>query len=265
MRCFVRALLAPLVLALSAGMLTPTMASAKQGQSTERGAPAWSHVWDEDGPRARLAKAFYSHSDADDDEEARPRPRYRGENMQPKPQPRPGVAQKKQKRHAKQPHQRQLARHPHRQLTRHHGKHRHVAQSRRSTIAQSRRPVAAQSRRSPTRQAKAPAWTKRSLSTTPGPSGSGQHGIASYYWQPQPLASGGRFDPDAMTAAHRTLPFGTRVKVTHLASGRSVEVKINDRGPYIAGRIIDLSRAAAGVIGMTQQGIARVAVEVLGR
>ena len=68
-----------------------------------------------------------------------------------------------------------------------------------------------------------------------------------------------------MTAAHRTLPFGTRVRVTHAASGRSVDVRINDRGPYIAGRIIDLSRAAAGVIGMTGQGIARVSVSILGR
>jgi peptidoglycan lytic transglycosylase len=93
----------------------------------------------------------------------------------------------------------------------------------------------------------------------------GTLGMASYYWQPQALASGGRFNPNELTAAHKTLPFGTRVRVTHLGNGRSVEVKINDRGPYIAGRIIDLSRAAAGVIGMTAQGVARVAVEVLGK
>ena len=93
----------------------------------------------------------------------------------------------------------------------------------------------------------------------------GSLGMASYYWQPQALASGGRFDPNGMTAAHKSLPFGTRVRVTHLGNGRSVEVKINDRGPYVAGRIIDLSRAAAGVIGMTAQGVARVAVEVLGK
>jgi rare lipoprotein A len=55
------------------------------------------------------------------------------------------------------------------------------------------------------------------------------------------------------------------VRVTHAATGRSVDVRINDRGPYIAGRIIDLSRAAAGVIGMTGQGIARVTVSILGR
>ena len=96
------------------------------------------------------------------------------------------------------------------------------------------------------------------------PSG-GQHGVASFYWQPQRVAAGGWFNPNAMTAAHKTLPFGTRVRVTHQGNGRSVEVVINDRGPYIAGRIIDLSKAAASVIGMTGQGIARVAVEVLGR
>ena len=92
-----------------------------------------------------------------------------------------------------------------------------------------------------------------------------QTGIASYYWQPQALASGGRFDPNAMTAAHKTLPFGTRVRVKHLSNGRSVDVRINDRGPYVGGRIIDLSKAAAGKIGMTGQGVARVSMTVLGR
>jgi rare lipoprotein A len=96
-------------------------------------------------------------------------------------------------------------------------------------------------------------------------SGGGATGIASYYWQPQRVAAGGWFNPNAMTAAHKTLPFGTRVRVTHLGNGRSVEVTINDRGPYIAGRIIDLSKAAAGVIGMQGQGIANVRMDVLGR
>ena len=68
-----------------------------------------------------------------------------------------------------------------------------------------------------------------------------------------------------MTAAHKTLPFGTRVRVTHLGNGNSVDVVINDRGPYIAGRIIDLSRRAAQDIGMTGSGIARVRVSILGR
>jgi len=90
-----------------------------------------------------------------------------------------------------------------------------------------------------------------------------QVGVASYYWQPQALASGGRFNPNAMTAAHKTLPFGTRVRVRHLGNGRSVDVHINDRGPYVGGRIIDLSKAAAGKIGMTGQGVARVSMTVL--
>ncbi len=95
--------------------------------------------------------------------------------------------------------------------------------------------------------------------------GSGETGVASYYWEPQALASGGRFNPNAMTAAHKTLPFGTRVRVTHLGNGNSVDVVINDRGPYIAGRIIDLSKRAAQDIGMTGSGVARVKVAVLGR
>jgi rare lipoprotein A len=93
-----------------------------------------------------------------------------------------------------------------------------------------------------------------------GGSGSEQ-GVASYYWQPQALASGGRFNPNAMTAAHKTLPFGTRVRVTDKSSGRSVVVTINDRGPYIRGRIIDLSKAAAGSLGITGRGVAPVSVE----
>ena len=90
-----------------------------------------------------------------------------------------------------------------------------------------------------------------------------QTGLASYYWQPQSLASGGQFDPNAMTAAHRTLPFGTRVRVRHLASGRSVVVRINDRGPYVAGRVLDLSKGAATKIGMTEHGIARISMTML--
>lgn len=90
-------------------------------------------------------------------------------------------------------------------------------------------------------------------------------GIASYYWQPQKVASGGWFNPNAMTAAHKTLPFGTVVRVTNRNNGRSVTVKINDRGPYIKGRVIDLSKAAAQKIGMTGSGIAPVSVSIIGR
>lgn len=96
---------------------------------------------------------------------------------------------------------------------------------------------------------------------TGGSYGGGSTGIASYYWQGQQTASGQRFNPSGMTAAHRTLPFGTKVRVTNHSNGRSVVVTINDRGPFIKGRIIDLSRGAAQVIGMTGQGLARVSVE----
>ena len=98
-----------------------------------------------------------------------------------------------------------------------------------------------------------------------GSLGLSRTGIASYYWEPQALASGGRFNPNAMTAAHKTLPFGTRVRVGHLGNGRSVDVRINDRGPYVADRIIDLSKGAAAQIGLTTQGVARVSMTVLSR
>ncbi len=97
--------------------------------------------------------------------------------------------------------------------------------------------------------------------------GSGHSGMASYYGSElgSRTASGARFNPSAMTAAHRTLPFGTKVRVTNKRNGRSVIVTINDRGPFIRGRIIDLSSGAAGVIGMRSSGVAPVSVEVLGR
>lgn len=102
---------------------------------------------------------------------------------------------------------------------------------------------------------------------TPKPSVTGPThaltGIASFYWQEQMTSSGERFDRTAFTAAHRTLPFDTRVKVTNLANGRSVVVRINDRGPFKAGRVIDLSEAAAKSIDMTGRGIAQVRVEVV--
>ena len=89
--------------------------------------------------------------------------------------------------------------------------------------------------------------------------------MASYYGNESgsQTASGARFVASAMTAAHRTLPFGTKVRVTNKGNGRSVVVTINDRGPFVRGRIIDLSTGAAGVIGMMGAGVAPVTVEVL--
>ena len=92
-----------------------------------------------------------------------------------------------------------------------------------------------------------------------------QSGMASYYWQGQMTASGVRFNPNAMTAAHRSYPFGTKVRVTNQRNGKTVVVTINDRGPFIRGRIIDLSNAAAGVIGMRSAGVAPVTVERIAR
>ena len=77
-----------------------------------------------------------------------------------------------------------------------------------------------------------------------------QRGHASWYQHGRRTANGEAFNPDGMTAAHRTLPFGTRVRVVNEKTGRSVIVRINDRGPFVGGRIIDLARGAARQIGM---------------
>jgi len=91
-------------------------------------------------------------------------------------------------------------------------------------------------------------------------------GIASWYgpgFHGNRSASGERYNQNAMTAAHRSLPFGTKVQVTNLRNGRSVVVRINDRGPFIRGRVIDLSAAAARVLGLMQSGTAPVQIDVL--
>lgn len=97
---------------------------------------------------------------------------------------------------------------------------------------------------------------------TPAP----QTGVASYYGVPyhgRQTASGEVFNMNELTAAHPTLKFGTMVKVTHLANNRSVTVRINDRGPFVKGRVIDLSKAAAEELQMVRAGLAEVKIEVL--
>jgi rare lipoprotein A len=86
---------------------------------------------------------------------------------------------------------------------------------------------------------------------------------ASYYWEPQPTASGEVFDPEAMTAAHKTWDFNTRVRVTNPATGDSVVVRINDRGPYVDGRCLDLARGAFREIASLDSGVITVTYEVL--
>lgn len=90
-------------------------------------------------------------------------------------------------------------------------------------------------------------------------------GKASWYKMGHRTANGERYNPMGLTAAHRTLPFGTRVRVTNLRNRRQVVVRINDRGPFVAGRIIDLSQGAARRIGLTAMGVARVRIEVVKR
>jgi peptidoglycan lytic transglycosylase len=88
-------------------------------------------------------------------------------------------------------------------------------------------------------------------------------GIASFYTQDQQTASGEKFNTNDLTAAHPTLPFGTRLRVTNVATGRSVTVRINDRGPYVPGRVVDVSHSAADALGMVRSGIAEVKLDVV--
>ena len=93
-----------------------------------------------------------------------------------------------------------------------------------------------------------------------------QQGKASFYARRhhgQRTANGERHDQNALVAAHRSLPFGTQVRVTNLSNGKQVTVRINDRGPFARGRIIDLSRAAAERLGMLDDGIVRVRIEAV--
>jgi rare lipoprotein A len=88
------------------------------------------------------------------------------------------------------------------------------------------------------------------------------YGIASYYNGTR-TASGEKFDAKELTAAHRTLPFGTRLRVTNVTTGRSVTVRVNDRGPFVPGRVVDVSHAAAEKLGMVGSGLAKVKVDVV--
>lgn len=97
--------------------------------------------------------------------------------------------------------------------------------------------------------------------TGQSPAAGNQCGSASWYgpgFHGRTAASGEKFNQNAMTAAHKSLPFGTKVKVTNQKTGKSITVKINDRGPYHGGRIIDLSKAAASQLGIVQAGTGKV-------
>jgi rare lipoprotein A len=89
------------------------------------------------------------------------------------------------------------------------------------------------------------------------------NGVASFYTEGSRTANGEKFDTNELTAAHPTLPFGTRLRVTNVATGRAVTVRVNDRGPYVAGRVVDVSQSAANALGMVGAGIAKVRLDVV--
>ena len=87
--------------------------------------------------------------------------------------------------------------------------------------------------------------------------------MASFYTEGRKTASGEKFNTNELTAAHPTLPFGTKLRVTNVASGQSVTVRVNDRGPFVRGRVVDVSYAAAETLGMVGGGVAKVKLDVV--
>ncbi|MFT0859039.1 septal ring lytic transglycosylase RlpA family protein [Ancylobacter sp. G4_0304] len=101
--------------------------------------------------------------------------------------------------------------------------------------------------------------TKKNVTNT----NAAMSGMASYYGYGGRTANGERHSPQAMTAAHRSLPFGTKVRVTNESNGKSVVLRINDRGPFVRGRVIDVSTAAADTLGFRKRGVAKVSLAVV--
>jgi rare lipoprotein A len=125
---------------------------------------------------------------------------------------------------------------------------------RRASVAHHRRVAAASREHTP--------FAARQAAAKPAAPTDGSVGIASFYKYESKTASGEQFSPGELTAAHRTLPFGTRLRVTNVATGQSVTVRVNDRGPFIPGRVVDVSHSAAEVLGMIDRGITKVKLEV---
>jgi len=106
---------------------------------------------------------------------------------------------------------------------------------------------------------RAPAASEKQAASTKDAS----YGLASFYSYDPHTASGEKFDKHELTAAHRTLPFGTRLRVTDVSTGRSVTVRVNDRGPFVPGRVVDVSASAAETLGITGKGVAKVKLDVV--
>jgi rare lipoprotein A len=98
---------------------------------------------------------------------------------------------------------------------------------------------------------------------TPAAGGAKGGGLASFYTEGNSTASGEKYDPNELTAAHPSLPFGTKLRVTNTTTGKSVTVRVNDRGPYVPGRVVDVSYSAAQALGMVHSGTANVKLDVV--
>lgn len=124
-------------------------------------------------------------------------------------------------------------------------------------------PVRAASSPARTRVAVAHRHTPYASRNKPDETRTASQGLASFYSEAQQTASGEKFDGRELTAAHPSLPFGTKLRITDVKSGRSVTVRVNDRGPYVPGRIVDVSYSAAQSLGMIGKGVANVRLDVV--
>ncbi|WP_426419803.1 septal ring lytic transglycosylase RlpA family protein [Bradyrhizobium genosp. A] len=107
-----------------------------------------------------------------------------------------------------------------------------------------------------------PIYRPRPSDDTASTKRTASHGVASFYSDTE-TASGEKFDKNDLTAAHPSLPFGTRLRVTDVSSGRFVTVRVNDRGPFVHGRVVDISPSAAEALGMVDRGVANVRLDVV--
>jgi peptidoglycan lytic transglycosylase len=121
-------------------------------------------------------------------------------------------------------------------------------------------------------RAAAPAMMKRRVTAArryatarryAAPASTPSHGVASFYTEGTKTANGEKFNTLDLTAAHPTLPFGTKLRVTNVKTGQAVTVRVNDRGPYVPGRVVDVSYSAADALGMVGKGIAKVKLDVV--
>jgi peptidoglycan lytic transglycosylase len=135
--------------------------------------------------------------------------------------------------------------------------------SRNSAFVPSTRQAAIEHRRETRVAAREPLSVVRRHQHPESGAGTKSNGVASFYSEDSETASGERFDPNELTAAHPSLPFGTKLRVTNTATGKSVTVRVNDRGPYVAGRVVDVSYSAAQALGMVNSGLANVKLDVM--